>query len=169
MSTRGDLPSAYPDSSIHATRCLQGKIVHYADRSGKRLLTRGDLRQLGGYDQVGRALGKLVEQGVLERGGQGLYRVLPAGQPRLSYSRTWNRPSGVSDEVFIASTLASPTFEDVAKLCAAFGVQRVRRVLDGMAEGIDISEGPKRLADHMIRNTEKGFAHAYRKLAGGDA
>lgn len=62
----------------------QASIVHEARNAGnqhseshrpqaRRLFLRADFEDLGGYDQVGRALGKLVKQGQLLKLGQGLY------------------------------------------------------------------------------------------------
>lgn len=57
-------------------------------KSNRSVFLRQDFEQLGGYDQVGRALRHLVEQGRLVKVGQGLYaKARPnkiTGKPMLS-------------------------------------------------------------------------------------
>ena len=64
---------------------LEARIVKCIDRKRGDVFLRADFEDLGGYDQVGRALRKIVREGRLARLGQGLYaRAKPSissGQP----------------------------------------------------------------------------------------
>ncbi|MEE8058491.1 MAG: hypothetical protein V3T17_11745 [Pseudomonadales bacterium] len=52
---------------------LKQKLVKRIKRSQKDVFLRSDFADLGGYDQVGRALKQLMGDGQLVRIGQGLY------------------------------------------------------------------------------------------------
>ena len=52
---------------------LETRLVKRIDRKRGDVFLRADFNDLGGYDQVGRALRKLVDQGKLLKIGQGLY------------------------------------------------------------------------------------------------
>ena len=67
---------------------LKQKVVLRIKRSKKEVLLRSDFADLGGYDQVGRALKQLINTGPLARIGKGLYtRARPSmvtGQPTIA-------------------------------------------------------------------------------------
>jgi hypothetical protein len=52
---------------------LETKLLNRIDRKRGDVILRADFEDLGGYDQVGRALRKIVLEGRLVRVGQGLY------------------------------------------------------------------------------------------------
>jgi hypothetical protein len=52
---------------------LETRLLKRIDRKGGAVFLRADFEDLGGYDQVGRALRKIVREGRLVRVGQGLY------------------------------------------------------------------------------------------------
>ncbi len=52
---------------------LETRILARISRRKKPILLREDFSDLGGYDQVGRALRKIAEKGVVIRIGYGLY------------------------------------------------------------------------------------------------
>ena len=58
---------------------LETRIVNRIERKRSDVFVRADFGDLGGYDQVGRALRKIVREGQLVKVGQGLYaRAVPA-------------------------------------------------------------------------------------------
>lgn len=67
---------------------LKQKIVQRLKRSKQDVFLRSDFADLGGYDQVGRALKQLVDAGQLVRIGKGLYtRARPSavtGKPTIA-------------------------------------------------------------------------------------
>jgi hypothetical protein len=52
---------------------LETKLLNRIERKRGDVFLRGDFEDLGGYDQVGRVLRKIVQEGRLVRVGQGLY------------------------------------------------------------------------------------------------
>ena len=54
-------------------RTIKQSIARSIKRRQAEVFVRSDFESFGGYDQVGRALRKLVQEGVLLRIGQGLY------------------------------------------------------------------------------------------------
>lgn len=70
-------------------RTIEGRIAARITRRSSPIVLREDFKDLGGYDQVGRALKNLVRKGKLLRIGYGLYvktrvssingKILPAG------------------------------------------------------------------------------------------
>jgi hypothetical protein len=52
---------------------LEDRLLKRMDRKRGDVFVRTDFEDLGGYDQVGRALRKIVREGRLVRIGQGLY------------------------------------------------------------------------------------------------
>lgn len=54
-------------------RCLKQRILLRINKSSKNVFLRKDFFGLGGYDQVGRALKKIVKDGFLTKVGMGLY------------------------------------------------------------------------------------------------
>ncbi|PCI37988.1 MAG: hypothetical protein COB46_12385 [Rhodospirillaceae bacterium] len=77
-------------------------------------------------------------------------------QPALSFSRTWSNPAGVDDETLIATTLEKPTFSDLLKVCATYGIDRVKAVLRDISLPPSSTNNVKR----MIHNIEIGTKHA---------
>lgn len=67
---------------------LRQRVSQRVTRSKKEVFLRSDFADLGGYDQVGRALRQLVNDGALVRIGKGLY--------------TQARPSAVTGKPTIA-------------------------------------------------------------------
>jgi hypothetical protein len=58
---------------------LETRLMKCIDRKRCDVFLRADFKNLGGYDQVGRALRGLVEKGKLMKIGQGLYtRAVPS-------------------------------------------------------------------------------------------
>lgn len=137
---------------------LAQKILH-ATR-GQKLIRRGDVGVRAGYDQIGRALKRLENEGRLERVGRGVWRRLSNKAPRLVHPRTWSRPSGVRDDILIAATLARPTFEDLLRLTLAFGMARVRRALEQLAGDGDITARVRDADERMLNNIARGFSAA---------
>jgi hypothetical protein len=64
---------------------LESRVANRIERKRGDVFVRGDFEDLGGYDQVGRALRTLVREGRLVRVGQGLYarasRSIMNGEP----------------------------------------------------------------------------------------
>lgn len=54
-------------------KTLESQIIDRLDRKRRNVFLRADFEDLGGYDQVGRALGQLVVKGRLLKIGSGLY------------------------------------------------------------------------------------------------
>jgi hypothetical protein len=52
---------------------LEAKLLNRIERKRRDVFLRADFEDLGGYDQVGRVLRKIVREGRLVRVGQGLY------------------------------------------------------------------------------------------------
>ncbi len=67
---------------------LKQKITQRLKRSKREVFLRSDFADFGGYDQVGRALKQLVDEGKLVRIGKGLYtRARPSavtGKPTIA-------------------------------------------------------------------------------------
>ncbi|MBF0305316.1 MAG: hypothetical protein HQL41_06685 [Alphaproteobacteria bacterium] len=142
------------------------RLFRHVRTTGKPVFRRHDLARLGGYDQIGRALRRLEADGLVERVGGGLWRLLPREQPRLDVNRTWSKPAGVPDDVLIAATLASPTIADLARLAHAFGLSRLRRLLAEMIGTGEIRPALAEVTTEILTNIEKGGVLAYRRLAG---
>jgi len=64
---------------------LESRILKRMERKRGDAFVRADFGDLGGYDQIGRALRKIVREGQLVRVGQGLYaragRSIKSGEP----------------------------------------------------------------------------------------
>jgi hypothetical protein len=64
---------------------LESRILKRMERKRGDVFLRADFGDLGGYDQVGRALRKIVREGQLVKVGQGLYarasRSITSGEP----------------------------------------------------------------------------------------
>jgi hypothetical protein len=52
---------------------LESRLLNRIDRKRGDVFLRADFEDLGGYDQIGRALRQIVREGRLVRVGQGLY------------------------------------------------------------------------------------------------
>jgi hypothetical protein len=141
---------------------LRARILRRMETSPKPVFRLRDFKGYD-YDQVGRAFRKLIAEGKVERVGRGLYRKLARRQPRLSFSRTWSRPSGISDDVLVATALANPSFEDLTRLCLSFGSHRIRETLSSFMDEIPPVVGAE--AARMITNAERGINDAYRQVA----
>jgi hypothetical protein len=65
---------AYIDIEVsHETRDSRSRLLKRIDRKRGDVFLRADFDDLGGYDQVGRALRQFIREGRLVRVGQGLY------------------------------------------------------------------------------------------------
>lgn len=115
-----------------------------------------------------RALARLAREGLIEAMGHGRYRLLAEATPVLAFDRAWSNPgAALPPERRIAVTLARPTFRDVARLCRAYGVGKVRAVLDDLARVGDIAPALAEDWRHRLANIEDGFRDAaHRQLAG---
>ncbi len=67
-------------------KTLEQKIAARIARKRDTVLLRKDFEDLGGYDQVGRALGKLIAKGELMKIGYGLYAKT---RPELINGKRW--------------------------------------------------------------------------------
>lgn len=147
---------------------LPYRILHDVDRRRLRFFTPSQVTKDAIAPQsVSRALRKLAEEGKIEAVGRGIYRRLSGRAPALSYDRAWSNPGAeFSPDKLIALTLARPTFQDVARLCQAYGVGRVRGVLAGLAADGDVSSHRANEWQHRLDNIQKGFKDASRQFAG---
>lgn len=81
--------------------------------------------------------------------------------PELSFNRIWSGPiEKVDEEIFIASVLAEPTFEDVLACACYYGLNEVARIYrlmreDGELKPIDATE-----CGQMLTTIGIGFARA---------
>src|SRR6516225_5966531 len=73
---------------------LETKVLKRIDRKRGDVFLRVDFEDLGGYDQVGRALRALVRQGRLVRVGQGLYAPVGRSQAASRFRREGLRRCG---------------------------------------------------------------------------
>lgn len=136
------------------------RAIHHK-RMKRPFFTRAMFGSFGDYDQVGRALKKLADEKLIEHVDRGVFRVLYTGeQPRLSIPRTWSRPSGVDDETLIATTIANPTYSDIARLCIYYGVKRVEEI----ADNLDIDKRIKANVQRMIKNARIGIVNAHKEV-----
>lgn len=125
----------------------------------RRVIRREDLTRLdlGGYDQVGRALGRLEDEGYLEKIDRATWLRLNRRMPRLMHARTWSRPSGVSDDATLRATLSRPSFDDLAALCLTLGLKRVDDTLADLVRRNEI--GPRTAArdEEILSNVKAGL------------
>jgi hypothetical protein len=163
----GTKDAGYPQDSVSTKVTF---VIIVGDRSavldmigpvGIPIAIRGDFVCLDKTPEVGIRLDELVQAEGLEPLGPGLYRVLSQQTPRLAFDPAWSNPGAThAPDHLIALTLARPTFRDVVRLCRAYGVPRVRRVLLELAENNDV---PSWLAaDWNLRldNIGRGFRRA---------
>lgn len=130
-------------------------------------MSAGALKRYGSPQSVSRALRRLVDEGHLEALSRGLYLHL-SRNPDLAFDRAWSNPGAeLPARQRIAVTLSRPTFRDVSRLCRAYGVGQVRKVLDDLHRD---GEVPERVAAdwrHRLDNIEKGFRDAANRLFAG--
>jgi hypothetical protein len=143
------------------------RILYAARQRNMAVIQSADLVGQGHSPQsVSRAMRRLVQEHQLEPVGRGAYRLLPNTPPALAFNRAWSNPGAtMAPDKMIAVTLARPTLRDVARLCKAYGVSRVRQVLESL-----VAEGgiPLALAAdwrHRLDNIERGFCHAAARLS----
>jgi hypothetical protein len=87
--------------------------------------------------------------------------VLSQQAPRLAFDRAWSNPGAAhAPDHLIALTLARPTFRDVVRLCRAYGVPRVRRVLLELAENNDVPPWLAADWNRRLDNIGRGFRRA---------
>lgn len=110
------------------------------------------------------ALERLERAGRVERLGPGLWRVLSRA-PRLTWSRTWSNPACDDPATIIAATLARPCYEDVLRLCIAYGVDAVARQADALLAADEVSAGLHSDLVRMLRNIRDGFSRAADRLS----
>lgn len=140
-----------PARIIQLARQRQAILIHRAELVGAGLRPRA----------VNRALARLVAAYQIERIGRGIYRVLPNQPPALAFDRAWSNPgASFPPDKLIAVTLARPTFRDVARLCKAYGVSRVRQGLERLVASGAISDAQAAEWRHRLGNIERGFADA---------
>ena len=82
-------------------------------------------------------------------------------QLALSAPFDWSNPQ-IPDDALIAKTVASLRFEDVARLCAHYGIDRVRSVVaSSVADPM-----PRTILDRQLRNIEAaGVDHLHERAA----
>jgi len=143
---------------------LPYRILHDLDRRGLSVFKTAQVAKAHESAQnVSRALRKLVDAGKIEGVTHGVYRVLSGRTPNLAFNRAWSSPGvDLPAEKTIAITLARPTFLDVARLCRAYGVERVRGVLRSLASTGDVSPLLASEWQHRLDNIQRGFADAAR-------
>ena len=128
---------------------------------GIPIAIRGDFVCLDKTPEVGIRLEELVQAEELEPLGPGLYRVLSQQAPRLAFNPAWTNPGAThAPDHLIALTLAPPTFRDVVRLCRAYGVPRVRRVLLELAESNDVPRWMAADWNRRLDNIGRGFRRA---------
>ncbi|WP_042444034.1 hypothetical protein [Azospirillum sp. B510] len=133
--------------------------------AGMLIAIRGDIVCLDKTPEVGIRLEKLVQAERLERLGPGLYRLLLRQAPRLTFDRAWSNPGAAhAPDHLIALTLARPTFRDVVRLCRAYGVPRVRRVLFELAENNDVPPWLAADWNRRLDNIGRGFRRAVLRM-----
>lgn len=148
-------------------KTLKQRIETRIAGAGAAAFGRADFADLGGYDQVGRALRALVDEGRLCHAGRGVFALstTAAFQPVPSFSRTWSAPSGVNDNVLIASVVARPTFDDLLLLSLRYGVSRLRTTARRMRKAGDIKPQTAAKVCHFLDNIAAGFRDAHRRAA----
>ncbi|MFA7242660.1 MAG: winged helix-turn-helix domain-containing protein [Sulfuricellaceae bacterium] len=82
-------------------------------------------------------------------------------QLALSAPFDWSNPQ-IPDDALIAKTVASLRFEDVVRLCAHYGTDRVRAVVaSSVADPL-----PRAILDRQLRNIEAaGISHLHERAA----
>ena len=152
---------------------LQAKIAHHIKRRNLCVVRSADLGQAlrAPLPSISRAMTKLAGAGLVEAVGHGIYRSISGVAPVLAFNRAWSNPrAALADDRLIAVTLDRPTFQDVVRLCKAYGINRVRRVLATLEVDGDVSPRLAAQWQHHLSNIETGFRHAARsQFADGNA
>lgn len=149
---------SFPARIIHVARQRRAVVIHTAEFVSAEHSPQA----------VSRAMARLVAEHQLERLRQGSYRVLPNQPPALAFNRAWSNPGATfPPDKLIAVTLARPTFRDVARLCKAYGVSRVRQGLERLAVSGTLPQGVAAEWRHRLGNIERGFADAAARLSVG--
>lgn len=123
----------------------------------RRIVRRRDLERLGGYDQVGRALRRLEEEGFLEKIDRGVWLRLGRAVGRQMHARAWSTPGGASDDKVLRLTLAQPSFDDLAALCLSLGLKRADMTLSELRADNEISPRVARRDEEIIANVRAGL------------
>ena len=150
---------------------LPRRILHALERRGVRFFRPAQLTgALGAAPSISRALRRLVDAKKIERLDRGVYRVLPAAAPQLAFDRAWSNPAAVrTPDKTIAVTMGRPTFRDAVRLCHAYGVPRVRRVLAALRSAGDIAPSVADDWSHRLDAIEEAIGNvAQRQLARTD-
>ena len=109
---------------------LKTKVLKRIDRKRGDVFLRADFEDLGGYDQVGRALRQLVREGRLVRVGQGLYA-------RARPSMTSGEPVPVGGLAALKEALRRVGVETLpSRLEQAYNAGRTTQVPTGRVVGV---------------------------------
>ena len=109
---------------------LEARLLKRIDRKRGDVLLRADFGDLGGYDQVGRALRQLVREGQLVRVGQGLYA-------RAGPSMTSGEPVPVGGLTALKEVLRRVGVETLpSQIEEAYNAGRTMQVLTGRVVGV---------------------------------
>jgi hypothetical protein len=109
---------------------LEARVSKRIDRKRGDVFLRSDFSDLGGYDQVGRALRQLVQRGSLFRISQGLYA-------RARPSLLDGKPIPVKGLATLTAALARLGIETVpSRLTQAYNAGRTTQVPTGRVVGV---------------------------------
>jgi hypothetical protein len=109
---------------------LEARVSKRIDRKRGDVFLRSDFSDLGGYDQVGRALRQLVRRGSLFRISQGLYA-------RARPSLLDGKPIPVRGLATLTAALARVGIETVpSRLTPAYNAGRTTQVPTGRVVGV---------------------------------
>jgi len=110
---------------------LEAKLLKRIDRKRGDVFVRADFGDLGGYDQVGRALRALVREGRLVKVGQGLYA-------RARPSMTGGDPVPVGGLTALKEALRRVGVETLpSRLEQAYNAGRTTQVPTGRVVGVN--------------------------------
>lgn len=70
----------------------------------------------------------------------------------LSFAYDWSNPGGISDEALIINVLKRGIFEDICKICAYYGIEKVDSLV-----AVAFKDEPSLIYPRMIENIRKGF------------
>jgi hypothetical protein len=109
---------------------LETKVLKRIDRKRGDVFLRVDFEDLGGYDQIGRVLRKIVRKGRLVRVGQGLYA-------RANRSVTRGEPIPARGLATLREALGRVGIETVpTRLEEAYNAGKTRQVPTGRVVGV---------------------------------
>jgi len=109
---------------------LESRILKRMERKRGDMFLRADFGDLGGYDQVGRVLRKIVREGQLVKVGQGLYA-------RASRSITSGEPIPVQGLATLKEALGRVGVETIpTRLERAYNVGETTQVPTGRVVGV---------------------------------